>query len=116
MKKRVPGGFHMRSASFFDQPTVRWSWSSCSAEYGLPPESKSFAAAQYSMKSLTICLNSSAEEGRARMQTCTRRLDFLGPVEQLTGMSLARKKGDGSEKENEACCPRKPARSHRHLV
>ena len=45
--------------------TVRWSWSSCSAEYGLPPESRSFAAAQYSMKSLTICLNSSAEEDRA---------------------------------------------------
>src|SRR5215469_8870268 len=54
---------------------VLWSWSSCSAEYGLPPESKSFAAAQYSMKSLTICLNSSAEEGLARMQPCTRRLD-----------------------------------------
>jgi hypothetical protein len=85
----------MRSASFFDQPTVRWSWSSCSAEYGLPPESKSFAAAQYSMKSLIICLDSSAEEDRARMQACTRRLDFLGQVEQLTGMSLARKKGDG---------------------
>src|SRR5215467_6940224 len=107
MKKRVPGGFHMRSASFFDQPTVRWSWSSCSAEYGLPPESKSFAAAQYSMKSLIICLNSSAEEDRARMQPYIRRLDFLG---QVTGMSLARKKGHGSKKENEACCPRKPAR------
>ena len=88
--------------------TVRWSWSSCSAEYGLPPESKSFAAAQYSVKSLIICLDSSAEEDRARMQPCTRRLDFLGQVEQLTGMSLARKKGHGSKKENEACCPPKP--------
>jgi hypothetical protein len=66
-KKRVPGGFHIRSASFFDQPTVRWSWSSCAAEYGLPPESKSFAAAQYSMKSLIICLDTSAEEDRVRM-------------------------------------------------
>jgi FAD binding domain in molybdopterin dehydrogenase len=36
MKKRVPGGFHMRSASFFDQPTVRWSWSSCSAATRMP--------------------------------------------------------------------------------
>jgi len=45
MKKSASGGFHMRSASFFDQPTLRWGCSSCSGEYGLPPESKSFAEA-----------------------------------------------------------------------
>ena len=45
------------------------------------------------MKSLIICLDTSAEEDRARMQPCTRLSDFLGQVEQLTVMSLARKKG-----------------------